>query len=129
MILRMMGMATAKATAASRLFRILLLFSTAAAGFMSQGRANDAPDANKLALGKRVFTQIATPPCGACHTLQDAGTTGTIGAHLEEIQPDAQRVARAVRNGLGIMPPFSGKLTEEQIEAVALYVSIASRKQ
>ena len=90
--------------------------------------ASEAPDKAKMELGKRVFTQTAVPSCGVCHTLNDAGTNGAIGAKLEEIQPDAKRVATAVRKGLGVMPPFAGKLTEEQIEAVAYYVSIASRK-
>lgn len=80
-----------------------------------------------MALGRKVFTEVAEPKCGVCHTLQDAGTTGEIGARLEEIQPDARRVAQAVRNGLGVMPRYEGKLTDEQIEAVAYYVARAAR--
>ena len=61
-------------------------------------------------------------------TLKDAGTTGTIGANLEELKPDAMRVEEAVRNGMGPMPPYAGKLTEEQIKAVAAYVARAAGK-
>lgn len=80
----------------------------------------------KLQLGRSVFTKIAEPQCGVCHTLKDAGTTGTLGANLQELQPDAARVAQAVRNGVGVMPPYAGKLTEEQIKAVAEYVARAA---
>ena len=86
-----------------------------------------AADAAKMKLGREVFTSIAAPPCGLCHALKDAGTTGEIGAKLEELQPDAGRVAEAVRKGLGVMPPYAGKLTDVQIEAVAHYVSQATR--
>jgi len=82
----------------------------------------------QLALGREVFTKLAVPQCGLCHTLSDAGTTGQIGPKLEELQPDAERVIAAVREGTGAMPPFAGKLTEEQIQAVAQYVSRAARK-
>jgi len=86
-----------------------------------------ADAAAKMKLGREVFTSVAAPPCGLCHTLKDAGTTGEIGAKLEELKPDAGRVAEAVRKGLGVMPPYDGKLTEAQIEAVAHYVSQAAR--
>lgn len=79
-------------------------------------------------LGRKVFTQIAQPACGVCHTLQDAGTTGTIGANLHEIKPDTARVAEAVRRGVGVMPPYEGKLTDEQIKAVAEYVARVAAK-
>lgn len=74
-------------------------------------------------LGRKVFTQIAQPSCTICHTLKDAGAKGTIGPVLDELKPDAPRVATAVTKGLGVMPPYEGKLTPEQIKAVAAYVS------
>ncbi len=45
------------------------------------GPASDvsAPGAADLANGKKVFTTS----CGACHTLDDAGTKGTIGPNLD----------------------------------------------
>ncbi|MND07881.1 Cytochrome c6 [compost metagenome] len=50
-----------------------------------------------------------------------------MGAKLEEIQPDESRVLQAVRQGSGVMPRYDDKLTKEQIEAVAYYVSRAVR--
>ena len=88
--------------------------------------ADEAGAPGKMELGRKIFTQIAVPQCGVCHTLADAGTSGTIGAKLEEIKPDAARVANAVRDGVGVMPPYADKLTAEQIEALAYYVARAS---
>ena len=98
----------------------------AVAGNPIQSNADEAGAQAKMELGRKIFTQIAEPQCGVCHTLADAGTSGTIGAKLEEIKPDATRVANAVRDGVGVMPPYADKLTAEQIEAVAYYVSRAS---
>ncbi len=81
-------------------------------------RADDAA----LALGKALFTAQAEPQCGICHTLADAGSAGAIGPVLDELKPDAGRVAAAVANGIGIMPAYDS-LTKAQVDAVALYVS------
>lgn len=80
-----------------------------------------AADPAQLELGKRVFTELAEPRCGACHTLADAGTKGEVGPVLDTLKPSASRVATAVTNGIGVMPAFED-LTEEQVKAVALYV-------
>ena len=69
--------------------------------------------------GKQVFTQN----CGGCHTLKDAGTTGSVGPDLDELKPPKATVVRQVNNGGGPMPAFKGRLTPAQINAVATYVS------
>lgn len=73
--------------------------------------------------GRKVFTEIAQPPCALCHTLKAAGAAGTIGPSLDELKPDKAKALQAVRKGAGVMPPFGDKLTPEQIEAVADYVA------
>jgi len=90
--------------------------------------AAEAEDKAAMELGRKVFTQIAQPSCGICHTLADAGTKGEVGAKLEEILPDESRVLQAVRQGSGVMPRYDDKLTKEQIEAVAYYVARAARR-
>jgi len=74
---------------------------------------------NASAEGKQVFTQN----CGGCHTLKDAGTTGSVGPDLDELKPPKATVVRQVNNGGGPMPAFKGKLSPAQIDAVATYVS------
>lgn len=73
--------------------------------------------------GKQIFTETAVPSCTVCHTLADAGSTGAIGPDLDELQPDAERVYKAVTDGIGVMPPFADKLSEEQRKALAAYVA------
>lgn len=91
------------------------------------GANADAVDAAELALGKRLFTQSAVPACALCHTLRDAGSEGAVGPVLDEIKPDADRVTKALRNGLGNMPAFK-TLSEAEIKALARYVSTAASK-
>ena len=88
--------------------------------------AHAADPAEQFALGKRLFMQTAVPACALCHTLKAAGSTGAVGPVLDELKPDAARVANALRNGLGNMPAYGASLSEEQIEALAHYVAKAS---
>jgi mono/diheme cytochrome c family protein len=90
-------------------------------------RTNDtaAPAAtpSDLALGKQVFLSAG---CAGCHTLADAGATGTVGPNLDAAQPSVSLVAERVRDGKGAMPSFAGKLSDAEIAAVAAYVSSAA---
>jgi mono/diheme cytochrome c family protein len=76
--------------------------------------------ASPNAAGKQVFT---TAGCAGCHTLKDAGATGTVGPNLDQLKPSEARVAKQVTNGGKIMPAFKGRLTAAQIQAVAKYVA------
>ena len=78
--------------------------------------------------GRKVFTELAQPPCQLCHALRSAGAEGTIGPSLDELKPDFARAAQAVRNGVGVMPAFRDQLTPEQIEAVARFVAETAGK-
>jgi cytochrome c6 len=102
-----------------------------AAGFAALPAAiaplSAAADQASLALGKKVFLELAEPPCAMCHTLADAGSVGTVGPVLDTLKPNKEQVVAAVTNGVGVMPPYE-TLTQEQIGALALYVSIASGK-
>lgn len=81
----------------------------------------------EAALGRKVFTEVAQPPCMLCHSLKAAGAAGTIGPSLDELKPDEQRVVQALRKGVGVMPSYTGKLDEKEIEAVAQFVAQAAR--
>ena len=75
--------------------------------------------------GKDIFKQAG---CGGCHTLNDAGSDGTVGPNLDQAQPPESLVVDRVTNGKGAMPSFKGKLTPAQIDAVAKYVSSVAGK-
>jgi len=74
--------------------------------------------------GKEIF--LGTAGCGGCHTLADAGTSGTVGPNLDQSPASEDLVVDRVTNGRGAMPPFQGTLTEQQIADVAAYVSQAA---
>jgi mono/diheme cytochrome c family protein len=62
--------------------------------------------------------------CGGCHTLAAADATGTVGPSLDQTQLTTDQIAEVVANGRGTgMPAFSGQLDEDEIAAVAAYVS------
>ena len=69
--------------------------------------------------GKAVF---ASAGCTGCHTLQDAGSSGTVGPNLDESTFSVEQVQEQVRNGGGAMPAFEGRLSDEEIANVAAYV-------
>jgi mono/diheme cytochrome c family protein len=71
--------------------------------------------------GKEVFLGVGN--CAACHTLSDAGSIGEIGPNLNQIRPQVQTILMSVRNGVGVM---EGILSDEEIDAVAHYVSISA---
>jgi cytochrome c551 len=67
--------------------------------------------------------EIFVANCGSCHTLSDAGTSGTVGPSLDGIGLDVSAVETQVRNGGGGMPAFEGDLTDAEITAVSAYVA------
>jgi mono/diheme cytochrome c family protein len=77
------------------------------------------------AAGKTVF---ASAGCESCHTLKDAGSSGTVGPNLDQLKPAFDAVKRQVTNGGGGMPPFKGQLKPKQIDDVAAYVSSVAGK-
>jgi cbb3-type cytochrome c oxidase subunit III len=75
--------------------------------------------------GKDVF---ASAGCGSCHTLAAASATGTVGPNLDQAKPPKELVVDRVTNGMGAMPSFKDQLSEEQIQAVAEFVSANAGK-
>ena len=96
------------------LILVLLIFSSSAFGD------------DKMALGLEVYNNKAQ--CGVCHTLQAARSTGDIGPNFDQLTPTIPQIISAVINGIGVMPPWEGILTDEEIEAVAYYVFNSTNK-
>ena len=84
--------------------------------------------------GETLFTDAAQPQaCDSCHTLADAGATGTTGPDLDEaladlseeqiresiVEPDAE-----VTEGFapGLMPRYGDTLSQEQVDALVEYL-------
>jgi mono/diheme cytochrome c family protein len=69
--------------------------------------------------GKQVFLSAG---CTGCHTLKDAGATGTVGPNLDNLKPPLSIVVPQVINGGTTMPSFKKSLSAKQIADVAAYV-------
>ena len=80
----------------------------------------------KMELGLEVYNNKAQ--CGVCHALQAAGSEGQIGPNLDLLKAQMPRIVSAVTNGIGVMPPWVGILTYEEIDAVAYYVFNSTNK-
>lgn len=105
--------------------RDLTLMSLAAAVFIGSASGAAAKDVD-MAKGRQMFLQGTQPTCALCHTLKDAGTSGAIGPDLDELKPDTERVAKALRQGVGVMPAFTG-LSEAEVRLLSEYVAAATR--
>ena len=71
--------------------------------------------------GRQVFIRAG---CGGCHTLNAAGSKGTVGPNLDNVAGALTLafVVHQVQIGGGPMPAFKTKLTAKQIQAVSQYV-------
>jgi cytochrome c oxidase subunit 2 len=92
--------------------------------------------AGGTAVGKAIFT--GEGGCGACHTLSDAGTTGTVGPKLDAIAAKGEAFIKQsiedpnakVEAGFpkGVMPQdFKSTLGPEKIDALVKYLLQAGR--
>jgi mono/diheme cytochrome c family protein len=86
---------------------------TTTAGGTTTGGEGEAPD------GEAIFAEAG---CGGCHTLDAAGTSGSVGPNLDDAKPPKELVIERVTNGQGAMPSFKDQYSPEQIAAVADYV-------
>ena len=82
--------------------------------------SNSSFSDTKMKLGLEIYNNKAQ--CGVCHVLQEAESEGQIGPNLDKLKPQMSQIVIAVTNGIGVMPPWGGILSEEEIEAVANYV-------
>ena len=83
---------------------------------------DDTPVPAAGADGKAVFAAN----CASCHTLAAAGASGAVGPNLDQLKPDAGTVEATVTSGSGSMPAFQGRLSAEEIKAVAQFVATSA---
>jgi outer membrane protein assembly factor BamB len=97
---------------------VIIAFRLGAKGSVTTS-AGTTTTGGGAANGQAVFTAS----CGSCHTLNAAGTTGSVGPNLDDLKPDETTVEQQVRDGGGGMPAFQGRLSDAQIKAVSQYVA------
>jgi cytochrome c oxidase subunit 2 len=101
------------------------------------GQTGAAPDAKTLFANGN--SASGATPCGACHTLSEAGTNGTTGPDLDQVlrgkdaafikqsieDPDAE-IAKGYAKG--VMPPnYKSTLKPAEIDALVKYLSDATK--
>jgi cytochrome c oxidase subunit 2 len=101
------------------------------------GRGGQMSQEQLIALGKDAF--VGAGSCGACHTLADAGTTGTTGPDLDrvlagmsedEIRTDIVDPGKDVAPGYpdGVMPAdFGDTLSAQQLDGLVAYLATVSK--
>jgi cytochrome c oxidase subunit 2 len=89
--------------------------------------------------GKTLFTKAAAPACSSCHTLADAGATGTTGPNLDEVIPtlSAAEVKQSIEDPnakitpgfqADIMPRYGDTLSDAQVDALVKYLKEVAGK-
>jgi len=101
------------------------------------GEARQLSQEQLVALGRETFT--GDGGCGACHTLADAGTSGTTGPDLDralrgqsedEIRADIADPNATIAPGYAanIMPPnFAQTLSAQQLDGLVAYLATVSK--
>jgi cytochrome c oxidase subunit 2 len=104
---------------------------------MADDGGEELDEEQLIALGREVF--VSAGACGACHTLADAGTSGTTGPDLDrvlpgqsedEIRTDVVDPDARVEAGYqaGVMPPnFGETLSAQQLDGLVAYLATVSR--
>ena len=88
--------------------------------------AGAADAAGKVEKGRELFADYG---CGGCHSLADAGATGHVGPSFDG-DPNLTEafIVNRVTNGQGAMPAFGDQLSQDEIAALASYVTQAAGK-
>ena len=93
------------------------------------------------AAGKALF---ASNGCGGCHTYKPAGSNGKVGPDLDNLAADAKKANAGTEQEYtktsiedpgayvvpgypnGVMPPYGGKLTDQQINDLVSFLTTKS---
>ena len=92
-------------------------------GRADDDRHDDDRRRRRPAAGRsRAGAQLFSDNCESCHGPMGAG--GHVGPNLQKssVAEHLAQVETQVRHGGGAMPPFSGVLSDKEIDAVAHYV-------
>ena len=107
----------------------------AVAAYVAQAAGTGATAAKNSTNGKDIFTAN----CGSCHTLADAGTSGTVGPNLgtslkgqsqDEIRQSIVSPNAKITKGFpaNVMPPnLAQTLSSQQIDGLVAYLSQVSK--
>ena len=99
---------------------------TAALGGLSAGaHAADAKPSDPITAGRDLFN---TWSCSACHTLSDAGATGSVGPDLDNPKLTRDAIIARISMGGGPMPSFAGQISDADMGKLADYIVAVNHK-
>ncbi len=109
-----------------RQFKAIIAFISTTTGRNVDDAAADATPSDELAMGEQVFRS----KCQSCHAIEGRPVTGKpdyVGMDFDLMKPSQRYVRRQIVKGRPEeMPSFAKQLSDEQIAAVAAYVTSVS---
>jgi mono/diheme cytochrome c family protein len=93
--------------------------ATGVGGLTAVAHAEDAKTSDLISVGRDLFNGNS---CSACHTLSDAGATGSVGPNLDNPNLTRDAIVGRIEMGGGPMPSFSGQMSEADIGKLADYI-------
>ena len=93
--------------------------------FATQAHAEEAAPSDLVAAGRELFNANS---CSACHTLTDAGASGSVGPDLDNPNLTREAIVTRVQMGGGPMPSFAGQISDADIGKLADYIVAVNHK-
>jgi mono/diheme cytochrome c family protein len=94
-------------------------------GLTTRAHAEDAKATDLITAGRDLFNGNS---CSACHTLADAGSSGSVGPDLDNPNLTRDEVVNRIEMGGGPMPSFAGQISEADIGKLADYIVAVNHK-
>lgn len=105
---------------------LALAFGLLVAFGLEEGDEAAPPATTQPPTNEQGVALFASQGCGGCHVLTAAGSQGTAGPSLDETKLSEAEIAAIVRDGRGAMPAYADRLSADEIEALAAYVSASA---
>jgi mono/diheme cytochrome c family protein len=94
-------------------------------GLTGRAHAEDAKASDVVSAGRELFN---TYSCSACHTLSDAGASGSVGPDLDNPNLTREAIVTRINMGGGPMPSFAGQISDADIGKLADYIVAVNHK-
>jgi mono/diheme cytochrome c family protein len=94
-------------------------------GLTTRAHAEDAKATDLITAGRDLFNGNS---CSACHTLADAGSSGSVGPDLDNPNLTRDQIVNRIEMGGGPMPSFAGQISEADIGKLADYIVAVNHK-
>jgi mono/diheme cytochrome c family protein len=94
-------------------------------GLTTRAHAEDAKATDLITAGRDLFNGNS---CSACHTLADAGSSGSVGPDLDNPNLTRDEIVNRIEMGGGPMPSFAGQISEADIGKLADYIVAVNHK-